>query len=114
MLEPFGKGNPSPIFADKNIPINKFYILGTNKNTLKLICSTEDNRRIDALGFNQVEKFENLLKDKYGNRKSELILSRQALNSYMDIAFIPSLNTYNGVANVQLRILDFRISENAV
>lgn len=114
MLEPFGKGNPSPIFADKNIPINKFYILGTNKNTLKLICSTEDNRRIDALGFNQVEKFENLLKDKYGNRKSELILSRQALNSYMDIAFIPSLNTYNGVTNVQLRILDFRISENAV
>lgn len=113
MLEPFGKGNPSPIFADKNIPINKFYILGANKNTLKLICYTE-NSRIDALGFNQVEKFENLLKEKYGTEKSELILSRQSLNSCLDIAFVPSLNTYNGVTSVQLRMLDFRVSENGV
>lgn len=111
MLEPFGKGNPSPIFADKNISIGRFYILGANKNTLKLVCCSE-NCRIDALGFNQVEKFENLLKEKYGAEKSEQILSRQSLNTCLDIAFVPSANTYNGVTSVQLKMLDFRVSES--
>ncbi|HHV95761.1 MAG TPA: single-stranded-DNA-specific exonuclease RecJ, partial [Clostridiaceae bacterium] len=109
-LEPFGKGNPSPIFGDKKINVDRFYIVGSNKNTLKLILNTENNHRIDAVGFNQVEKFINMLENKFGIEKAEEMIRNQKCDTRLDIAFVPALNTYNGITSVQLRLYDFRIS----
>jgi len=36
MLEPFGKGNSSPLLAEKNISVLRIDILGKNANTLKM------------------------------------------------------------------------------
>ena len=44
ILEPFGKGNPKPLFAAKNIPVKKGFILGKNRNVLKLLLETKEER----------------------------------------------------------------------
>ena len=67
LLEPFGKGNPSPLLAEKNIPVLKIDILGKNANTLKIKCVMPGaNKTIDGICFNRVEEFIEMLKDRYG------------------------------------------------
>ena len=110
MLEPCGKGNSSPVLADKKINVEKFYIMGINKNTLKLTLSTQNSGKIDALGFNKVDKFVGILIDEYGTQRVEEILKNRRCATNFDIAFVPSLNTYNGVTTIQLKIIDFRVS----
>lgn len=110
-LEPFGKGNPGPVFGDKKVSIERLYIMGANKNTLKLILSSNNNNRIDALGFNKVEKFTNMLASKFGLQKAQKMIRDQKCETQLDIAFVPALNTYNGITSVQLKLYDFRLSK---
>lgn len=106
-LEPFGKGNPSPIFAEKNIKICDMKVLGKNENTLKLLCQV-DNKIIEGICFNRVQEFKELLIEKYGLNYEAILKKSQGL--YMDLIFSPSINEFNNVRKEQLRIKDFRIS----
>lgn len=108
-LEPFGKGNSAPLFAEKNISISDIKILGKNQNTLKLTCITKNSRKIDAVGFNKVEDFKNILMKKYKKDYEKIISYPFGLK--LDIIFYPTINVFNGIKNKQLTIKDFRISE---
>ncbi len=108
-LEPFGKGNNSPILAEKNIPIERISILGEKKNTLKFRCRISGtNRYIDAICFNKVEEFIEMLKNEYGESYEYMLENPQGLK--MDMAFSPSVNDYNGNVSLQLKINNFKIS----
>ncbi|KOA20459.1 single-stranded-DNA-specific exonuclease RecJ [Clostridium homopropionicum DSM 5847] len=108
-LEPFGKGNSAPLFAEKNILISDIKILGKNQNTLKLTCITKNNRKIDAVGFNKVEDLKYILMKKYKNDYEKIISYPFGLK--LDLIFYPTINEFNGIKNKQLTIKDFRISE---
>ncbi|MFD3157547.1 single-stranded-DNA-specific exonuclease RecJ [Haloimpatiens sp. FM7330] len=108
-LEPFGKGNASPVLAEKNVCIQRIAILGKDKNTLKLKCRINNsNRCIDALGFGKVDEFTELLKEHYGERYLQII--NNPMNLKLDIIFTPYENEYMGNKTVQVRINDVRIS----
>lgn len=109
-LEPFGKGNPTPVFAEKNIEICDIKILGKNQNTLKLTCIIHNNNKIDAICFNRVEDFKELLKERYGNNYEKVLINPLGLK--LDIIFYPMINDFNGTRKLQLRIKDFRLSTN--
>jgi single-stranded-DNA-specific exonuclease len=112
-LEPFGKGNETPIFAEKNILIDKFYIFGKDANVLKLnLIIEEQGRKIDGVGYGKVQEFNDLLKEKYGedylNILSNYNYSKEKLR--IDITFYPYINHYNGVDSLQLRVSGFRLA----
>lgn len=108
-LEPFGKGNSSPILADKNIPIERISILGEKKNTLKFRCRVPGtNRYIDAICFNKVDEFIEMLKNEYGESYGYMLENPQGLK--MDMVFTPSINEYNGNVSLQLKVNNFKIS----
>lgn len=108
-LEPFGKGNNSPILAEKNIPIERISILGEKKSTLKFRCRISGtNRYIDAICFNKVEEFIEMLKNEYGESYEYMLENPQGLK--MDMVFSPSINDYNGNVSIQLKINNFKIS----
>lgn len=108
-LEPFGKGNNSPILADKNIPIERISILGEKKNTLKFRCRIpETNKYIDAICFNRVDEFIEMLKNEYGESYEYMLENPKGMK--MDMVFSPSINEYNGNVSLQLKINNFKIS----
>ncbi|MBC2581600.1 single-stranded-DNA-specific exonuclease RecJ [Clostridium sp. DJ247] len=111
LLEPFGKGNSSPIFAERNINIFKVYFIGKEKNILKLFCrSVGSLGKIDAICFDGGEKFKEIVSQAYGDEKLKEILNSNTANMNMDLVFTPSINEYNGNTSIQLIVKDFRLS----
>jgi single-stranded-DNA-specific exonuclease len=113
ILEPFGKGNETPIFAEKNVLVDKIYILGKESNVLKLTLIVDDHRtKIDALCYGKLQEFKELMKEKYGeeylDKLSNYNYSKYKVN--IDITFYPYVNHYNGVDMIQLRVSGFRLS----
>ncbi len=83
-LEPFGAGNPEPLFAVQGVTIVQPRIVGTNH--LKGIVQ-QGNTQLAAIGFRFADQLTNLSS---GNKHN--------------IAFSPQINEWKGSISVQLRI----------
>ena len=63
-LEPFGPGNPKPVFVTKNLEgINDVRLLGKDRETLKFKVYNND-LELDVIGFRMLEHYEKLLSGK--------------------------------------------------
>lgn len=110
-LEPFGKGNIAPLFGEKNVEVFRIYFMGKDKNVLKLFCRLQSSlKKIDAISFDGGEKFKKLIFEVYGKNSGNKILSNNFNSIKMDFIFLPYVNEFNGVKNLQLVIKDFRFS----
>lgn len=108
-LEPFGKGNESPILAEKQLPVEKISIIGKDSNVIKFLLRVPNSmRRIEALCFGKVNELMEMLNENYGDRYLDVMDKPSELK--LDIIFTPFLNEYNGSTSIQLRISSFRIS----
>ncbi len=99
-LEPFGFGNPEPVFSSPSLDSYSLRVVGNGHLKVKI---REDNIYYDAIGFNLAEQFLPLPKD-----ASELAASEK---SGMKIAFIPQINEWQGIRSVQLKIKDIKYVE---
>lgn len=112
-LEPYGKGNSSPLFAEKGVEITKAYFMGKEKNIIKLFCRIKGSfKKIDAISFEHGEEFKEMIKDNYGDTVLDEILAGSDFSIPFDIIFYPSINEYNGNTNIQLIIKEMRISNS--
>lgn len=94
-LRPFGKSNPKPVFADKDISIKSIRMLGKNKDTMKIVFS-KNNRDLNSIKFFAKDDYE-YIKDNYNKGKRKF-----------DIVYYPDINEYKGVKTLQLRMIDIR------
>ncbi|MGL4654628.1 MAG: single-stranded-DNA-specific exonuclease RecJ [Sarcina sp.] len=112
-LEPFGKGNASPVIAAKNIVVRSFRTIGSEKNHIKFECVIpENNMRIDALLFNRVDDFREVFDDKFGMGKFDELSNGSLFRFKMDAIYKPSVNEFNGRRSMQIIINNFRLSED--
>lgn len=108
LLEPFGKGNIKPQFADKNIGIEHMYIVGKNRSVLKLQLRTESGGRISAVYFGDVEKFLACYREKFGEPEVERALCGRENDIRMSIVYYPEIDAYQGRENVRLVIKNYQ------
>lgn len=85
-LEPYGEGNPQPIFVLRNAKLNYLKIVGEKHTRVSLRCG--------AVGFDAI----------YYNILPELL--DIAVGDNVDVAFSLGINEYNGQENVQIVIKD--------
>jgi single-stranded-DNA-specific exonuclease len=114
ILEPFGKGNETPVFAEKNVFVDKFYILGKEANVLKFnLVLDENGRKLDGISYGKLADFKELLNEYYGADYLSMLntynYSKEKIR--LDIIFYPYMNHYNGIDSVQLRISSFRLAK---
>ena len=55
VLEPCGKANEKPIFAERGLIVNRIRKLGKNQNVLKLNVTNRYNKTLDAMYFGDVD-----------------------------------------------------------
>ncbi|MBN7573102.1 MULTISPECIES: single-stranded-DNA-specific exonuclease RecJ [Clostridium] len=107
-LEPFGKSNSKPLFAEKNINLLRATILGKNRNVLKLKLKTRMNKALDAIYFGDIEKFEEEVSNKYGNEELQKLYNGEYNHVNLDLVFYPSINEYNGNTTIQIVVQNYR------
>ncbi len=110
VLEPFGKGNEKPVFADRNIRVVRAYVLGKEKNVLKLVIEDENNYRMEAMLFHGKDDFITMFEEYYGSGLLEKLyrgLSEEENVTKMSFVYYPSINSYRGTDTIQLVIEDF-------
>ncbi|HHW03461.1 MAG TPA: single-stranded-DNA-specific exonuclease RecJ [Thermoanaerobacterales bacterium] len=91
LLEPFGYGNPKPVFMCKNFCVDHIRTVGNEDRHLKLNLKKKQ-KQIAAIGFN------------LGLYKEELYMA-----PVMDIAFHLEVNRWQGLMEPQLKIKDIKI-----
>lgn len=108
ILEPFGKGNIKPQFADRNLKLARAAVVGKNRNVIRLWLRTEQDHPVSAVYFGDAEAFLNYYREKYGESEVERALSGKENGILMSVVFYPQLNEYQGTESVQLVIRNYR------
>lgn len=108
LLEPFGKGNTKPVFADKNLKIQRVWIVGKNQNVLRLNLWTEEGIVVPAVYFGNIEDFRQYFVLKYGEKSWENALAGKKNDICMSIIYYPDINCYQGMENIQIVIKNYR------
>lgn len=108
LLEPFGKGNVKPQFADRNLTIARAYVVGKNQNVLKLNLRTEAGEPVSAVYFGDIEAFKAYYSEKYGAGELDAAFRGQTNGIRMSVVYYPEINAYQGMESVQLIIRNYK------
>lgn len=108
LLEPFGKANVKPQFADKNLGIDRAVIVGKNQNVLKLTLKTERGKSISAVYFGDVEKFREYYGRKYGENEVQQAFLGRTNGIRMSVVYYPEINRYQGNESIQIVIKNYQ------
>lgn len=91
LLEPFGKGNVKPLFAQKNLSVLNLRIFGKNHNVAKMKLTDGSGTSVDAVYFGEAEKFAEFVKN----------------HERISVTYYPEINSYQGRETLQTVIRNY-------
>lgn len=108
VLEPCGKSNTRPVFADRNIKITRAGIVGVNRNVLKLHLLDSRGNPVAGVYFGEVEKLLTFLSEKFGSEEMDAAMHGRENSIQFAAVYEPAVDTYSGRESVQAIIRRFR------
>lgn len=103
LLEPFGTGNPKPLFARKGISLLAGRILGKNRNVGKYRITDETGRAYEMIYFGDLEQFDRFLEGRFGPETVKRLYSGgiRPQEAEISMAYYPELNRFAGRESIQ-------------
>ena len=92
LLEPFGKGNTKPVFAEKNLKVISPKIIGKNQNVLKFRVQDQRGNQMEAVYFGDAAACMEYMRGK----------------PEMSFTFYPSINEYMGNRTLQITVTNYQ------
>ena len=92
ILEPFGKGNGKPLFAESKLRVIQPRIFGKNRNVLKCRLEDQQGNQMEAVYFGEVED----------------CLRQMEKKQIMSFTYYPTVNEYMGKRTIQLTIVNYQ------
>ena len=90
-LEPFGAGNPRPLFAAKGVRLRNINVCGNSRNVVKCIAADEYGTSCNAIFFGDADEF------------CQYSSGRESLK----ILYYPDINEYRGERTLQIHIQSY-------
>ena len=91
LLEPFGKGNTKPVFAQKNLRVLDYSIIGKNKNVVKLKLLDPQGISVEGIYFGEAEDFVKFIREK----------------DSVSVTYYPEINRFRGRESLQIIIQNY-------
>ena len=91
LLEPFGKGNTKPLFAQKGLTVLNYRIFGKNRNVVKVQLADAGGYQMDGVYFGEGEAF----------------AAYVDAHPTLSVAYYPSIDTWNGRDKLQINIQSY-------
>ncbi len=107
-LEPFGKGNEKPLFAEKDLQIKSAFILGKNASGIRFLFENQFGRQLEAVYFGDINVFFDYIREKYGQEEEDKIKTGRGSKIRLTVTYFPKINEYNGFKRIQLMVQNFR------
>lgn len=104
ILAPFGKDNTKPVFADKQISVKRMWIMGKNRNVLKLSLITAQGKPVSGIYFGDVEAFCAYLEEKFGKEEVDAAFAGSAKDIVLSMVYYPKINSFRGIDELQFEI----------
>lgn len=108
VLEPFGKGNPKPLFAERRFFLRRFTVVGRNRKIIKLVIANESGAVMDAVYFGDVERFQEEAEAFYGSARWQKLCRGEYDGLTASFSYYPSVNEYMGCRSIQITIQNYR------
>lgn len=102
LLEPFGNGNPKPVFAQKGVRVRRGRILGKNGNVGKYRVADEGGREYDMMYFGDLEQWHDFLAAHFGQEELERLYSGGSSAIVISVIYYPDINVYRGIESLQM------------
>lgn len=91
VLEPFGKGNTKPLFAQKGLHVLNMRIFGKNQNVVKMRLMDASGASVDGVYFGDGQEFFQYVKEK----------------ETISVTYYPEVNVYQGRESLQAVIRNY-------
>lgn len=101
-LEPFGNGNPKPLFAQKNVSFMKGKILGQNRNVGKYTVADEAGKVYEMIYFGDIEALNSYMRKRFGEQSVDSLYYGSCHDIQMSVAYYPDINEFRGNVSVQM------------
>ena len=108
VLEPFGKANTKPVFAEKNLQILNARILGQNRNVLKMQVKNARGAVLEALYFGDIQGFQEYLEKKFGSVEMEKLFQGRENRVSLSVVYYPSINEFRDRRTLQIVIQKYQ------
>lgn len=110
VLEPFGKGNEKPVFAQSGVRVKSARIMGKRQNVLRVSFLMENGGTIEGISFDP-EVFISNIKQWFGTNECDKILKGMPGHVVLDVAYYPDINEFAGRRTLQIWLLEYRKHE---
>lgn len=108
LLAPFGKDNPRPLFADRNLVVSRMWIVGKNQNVLRLSLLSEHHTPVSGIYFGNVTDFLTYMTEQFGAGAVEAAMHGRENEIRLSVVYVPKINEYHGQESVQIEIQAYR------
>ena len=106
LLEPFGVGNPKPLFAQKGIIFTAGVRMGSSGSCARFRVRTPEGTTEQMVMFRRLEAFESFLEERYGPGSVDRLYGGQG-DFQVSVVYQLGLNTYRGRTEKQMILLSF-------
>lgn len=104
-LEPFGKGNEKPVFADRNLVIERLRICGKEGRVFQMKVRNAAGVSMDAVYFGDAEDLLLPLTEKYGKVVAQDTLAGRCVHeAALHFTYYPEMDHYYETPRIKLRL----------
>lgn len=104
VLAPFGKDNPRPVFADRNLRISRMWVVGKNNNVLRLSMISAHGTPVSAIYFGDIENFLDYIRQQFGEQSLENAMRGRFNDIVLSIVYSPKINRFKENESLQFEI----------
>ncbi len=105
LLEPFGKGNEKPVFADRNLVIKSLKILGREGRVIRMRLKAASGLEMDAIYFGDIENLHLQIEQKFGKMVADDTVRGDMRHGVaLHFTYYPEIDTYYSTPRLQLKI----------
>lgn len=102
LLEPFGTGNPKPVFAQKDLLFLSARVLGRTGSAIRFTVADDLDKRWEMMYFGNRDAFDSYVMSKYGERSLRDLYDGRGSGLRLSVVYYPGINTYQGNTRLQL------------
>ena len=108
LLEPCGKANPKPVFAESGVRVLRLYSIGKTTRAIKMLLENAKQEKIVGLYFGDADGLDTYIAKQFSKEMLARLYQGRETQVYLTLSFYPSINEYQGIKTPQIVVQHYK------